>query len=916
MKKEDFTPKEWELMQDYMKYAPKEPRANLIQLIGNIDPREMEKGADSWAYIFWNRQLSDDQVDFLLNFKLRVPLYMDELAAKADMTVREAALMADELAHIGIIEYWADEKGVERVTLPIFCVGSFEQAMGNDWRMQKYPEMTVAFTHYTTESSTTNGPYLPMSNHGVHRVVPVEASIENETRRADWEEISTLIENSGDIYAVSKCVCRKMSEQRGKAAGETDYEWCLSIGHFADYLIRTGKGKKITKEQFLEKIKQAEERGFVHNISNANGTMPIEYICNCDYQTCYTIRAAMYSHNPSLCRSNFVAEVDETKCMACGSCTEVCPANAVRLGQKLPDKISGEIVYEDSKNPHNELIWGAEHHDPDFLLHRENTWSETGTAPCKSNCPAHIGIAGYMQLAARGKYREALELIKKDNPFPAICGSICNRRCEHVCTRGSLDEAVAIDEVKKFVAWQELKEENRYVPKKIHNKGHKIAVIGSGPAGLSCVYYLAVLGHDVTVFEKEGQLGGMLRYGIPSFHLEKEIIDAEIDVLRKLGVTFSLRIEIGKDRTIEELRQDGFKAFYLAIGAQAGRRLNIAGEDADGVMTGLDFMRRAAFDEKDLSGGNVVVIGGGNVAVDIARTAVRCGAGSVRMFCLESREMMPASPDEIAQAEEEGIQICPGWGPKEITGQDGKVKAIQFKKCLNTLDEQGRFRPEYDEKETCEETADLVITCAGQVIDWGGLLKNSEVEIRENRTVIADPFTYQTKEKDIFAGGDVYTGPKFAIDAIAAGKQGAQSLHRFVWGHDLRRGRDRLDYHTYMDADQLDLSQYDTAKREKAEIDVKKKLTFMDDRKIFTPEQVRKETSRCLHCGKAHVDHGMCLGCGVCTTRCKFDAIHLKKVFDCTPVPRERLGADVGMEIARRKELLAGKMKEKEETHA
>ena len=749
---------------------------------------------------------------------------------------------------------------------------------------------------------------MPMSNHGVHRTVPVETAIMNETHRADWEELSTLIEQTGGPYCVTKCICRDMREMRGEGSGEASKEWCLGLGHYAAYAIRTGHARELTKEEFLQKLRDAEKRGFVHNVSNANGPSPIEYICNCDFKSCYTLRAALYSHNPSIVRSNFTAQVDPDKCMACGSCVETCPMNAAKLGQRLPSKANGGIEYKDSLNPHNELVWGPEHHDPDYLLHRKNTWEETGTAPCKSNCPAHIGIAGYMHLAALGRYREALELIKKDNPFPAICGSVCNRRCEHVCTRGGVDEPVAIDEIKKFVAWQELNEEDRYVPEKIHKEGKKVAVIGAGPAGLSCAYYLAVLGHQVTVFEKEGKLGGMMRFGIPSFHLEKDIIDAEIDVLRRLGVKFTTGVEIGKDITLDDLRnKENFKAFYIAIGGQDGRRLGLPGEDSEGIMAGIEFMRRIALKDDYQLHGNVVVIGGGNVATNVARSAVRSGADKVSLFCLESRENMPASIDEIEGSESEGITINCGWGPMAIETKDGKISRMVFKKCLSTTDENGKFAPKFDEEDKFVQDADYVLVCIGQSVRWGSLLDGSAVKLRGNKTAEADNFTYQTAQPDIFVGGDAAYGPKFTIDAIASGKQGAESIHRFVWGHDLELGRDRLAYEKYMDRDDADVGEFDNAKRQQPTIDSAKKLTFSDERKVFTAEQVRKEANRCLRCGATHVDQGMCIGCGICTTRCKFDAIHLTKRFDCTPVPRELLMRDIGIEVERRKKLFAEK---------
>jgi NADPH-dependent glutamate synthase beta subunit-like oxidoreductase len=311
-----------------------------------------------------------------------------------------------------------------------------------------------------------------------------------------------------------------------------------------------------------------------------------------------------------------------------------------------------------------------------------------GTAPCKTKCPANISVQAYIQKAAEGKYTEALEVIKKDNPFPAVCGRICPHPCEDECTRGTVDEALAIDAVKMFIADQDLDASVRFVPKirsdfdPIEKAGKKVAVIGSGPAGLSCAYYLAVEGYEVTVFEKEKILGGMLTLGIPAFRLDRDVINAEIDVLKELGIEFKTGIEVGKDTTVHKLREQGFKAFYIAIGAQKGATLGIEGEDLDDVINGVDFLRSINLDNTPKLDGPVIVVGGGNVAIDVARTAVRAGASSVNLYCLESVEEMPALREEQDEAKEEGIVLNNCWGPKRILSENGKVTGVEFKTRL------------------------------------------------------------------------------------------------------------------------------------------------------------------------------------------------------------------------------------------
>ena len=775
-----------------------------------------------------------------------------------------------ELAQIGVCKVYHNEAGEEVFLVQIFAPGILEMMVNNDEQVKAHPQIGKAFEEYTRLRISGIAPNLPMGT-----VIPIETAISADTQSVPYERLSYYLDKY-DTFSVSDCSCRKSRRILGQGCGHLEHEMCIQMGTGAEYYIRTGRARQITRQEAEEILRKAEENGLMHQIPNIEGLGESAAICNCCACSCFAMRVATMFRSPDAIRSNYVSQVDKEKCVACGQCVENCPTNALRLGQKLCAK---QPVKEKSYDKVRDHVWGEKRWNVDYRENREDV-AESGTSPCKTACPAHIAVQGYIKLASQGKYTEALELIKKENPFPAVCGRICPRSCESACTRGDIDEPIAIDEIKKFIADQDLNENNRFIPKKRHDYRTPVAVIGSGPSGMSCAYYLALDGYQVTVFEKQEKPGGMLTMGIPGFRLEKNVVEAEIEVLRQLGVHFRTGVEVGKDVTIQQLRQQGFQAFYLAIGAQGGRKLNIPGEDAEGVVAGVDFLRSINLGSIPAMTGKTVVIGGGHVAIDVARAAARTAAVSVDMYCLEGRSEMPALPEEIREAEEEHVAIHNGYGPKEILVKDGRAVGVVFKKCLRVFDENHRFAPQYDENDTITVETDHVLLSIGQSIQWGNLLAGTAVVTRHNGTVEADPFTYQTAEPDIFAGGDVYTGPRFAIDAIAAGKEGAISIHRFVQpGQSLTYGRDRRQYHSF-DKENVVLESFDRMPRQKAGHSDRKEHSSGDNRLTFTEEQMKKETQRCLGCGAVQVDEYMCVGCGQCTTKCKFGAISLMRKYN------------------------------------
>ena len=865
------------------------PRENLLKLGSMITNRiGLKATADDPEYWGLASVMTDEMVEVALKMGVRKPKTTEQLMKLTKMEREPLEKLLTEMAWLGIVEYnWENLDGKnpnheKRWILPLFVPGSAEFLNMRKSQIDQNPEVAAFFERMTFLPLEKITPMVPPGGSGIGmHVIPVEKAIESENEAIGLEKISYWLDKYEGKYAKSMCSCRASRQKLGEGCGDDPENWCIAVGDMADYVVETQRGEYITKEEALDIFRRAEENGFVHQITNIDGEQKIFAICNCNVNICNALRTSQLFNTPNMSRSAYVAKVESENCVACGRCVEGCPAGAVKLGQKLCTK-DGPITYPRQELP-DASEWGPEKWAIDYRDKNRVNCYKTGTAPCKTACPAHIAVQGYLKLAAQGKYKEALQLIKRDNPFPAVCGRICNRRCEDACTRGTIDQAVAIDEVKRFIAQQDLNAETRFVPEKVIPKvdgefEEKIAIIGGGPAGLSCAYYLAEKGYRPTVFEKEKQPGGMLMHGIPEFRLEKDVIEAEINVLRALGVEFRCGVEVGRDVTIPELREQGYKGFYVAIGLQSGGRLGVPGEDAEGVKAGIELMREVNLEGKKELSGRVVVIGGGNIGADVARTALRCGAEKVSLYCLEDYDSMPMGVEDRTECEEDGIEIHAGWGQTEILAENGRCSGIRFRKCLSVRNAEGRFAPTFDDNTTEEVPCDMVLYCIGQKVDWKGLLTGTAVELNPNGTAKADPVTYQTAEPDLFVGGDVYTGQKFAIDAIAAGKQGAVSLHRWVQDATLTIGRDKREF-IELDKNNLLLEEasYDNTPRQRIGYNETLRKTFKDGRVAFTEEQVKAETARCLGCGASVVDPNKCIGCGICTTRCAFDAIHLHR---------------------------------------
>lgn len=844
-----------------------QPRELIQKLALHITDRKFVKeiktsDAEYYGMAPW---VTDEMAEVALTMKVHKVYKVDEILKMNKKHTREHLVeILEELCQVGIVEYKFENDinatGEKMYALPPYIVGSGEYMGMKKSMVEKEPTAAMLFDRMAFEPLKGFTQFVPPGGSGMAmHVVPVEKAIPAQSNSVSHEHLSYWL-NKYEIYATVPCVCRMSKEIIDEGAGEDYEDMCIAVGSMARYAVETHRGHYITYDEVMEILQRAEDQGCVHQITNLDGDQRILGICNCSPATCCAIRASQFFNCRNLSRSAYVAHVDTENCVACGKCVEVCPVGAVKLGQKLCTK-DGPIQYPKAEVP-DETRWPEEKWNPNYRYDARTNCHDTGTAPCKTACPAHIAIQGYLKMANEGRYSEALALIKQDNPFPAICGRVCNRRCEDACMRGNIDAPVAIDAVKKYIAELDLKAETRYIPEIRSEKRYgrfddvKVAVIGAGPAGLSCAYYLALMGYYPTVFEKNKHPGGMMRYGIPEYKLGKKVINAEIEVLKELGVEIRCGVEIGKDITVEQLRKEGYKSFYVAIGAQKAAALGIPGEEL--ALGGVDFLHEVAEGKKPALGKKVVVVGGGNVAIDVARTAIKLGVKDVTVVYRRTEKDMKADALEVKEAREDGVKFLFEHKPVEIVSKDGKITAFR---C-----------------ECGDIGCDTVIAAIGQKIDLGGIAAEG-LALTEKGTVIAKELTYQTNVPDIFAGGDVQTGPKFVIDAIAAGREAAISMHRYMRPHSsLTLNRNRRDY-IELDKSKVVLP-LDKIKAPERQCEAYETLT---------EEQVRFETSRCLGCGASIVDENRCIGCGLCTTRCHFDAIHLSRdVPECSNlVPRE-----------------------------
>jgi NADPH-dependent glutamate synthase beta subunit-like oxidoreductase len=524
-----------------------------------------------------------------------------------------------------------------------------------------------------------------------------------------------------------------------------------------------------------------------------------------------------------------IKQIDDAKCIGCGVCVNSCAMDVLRLNHFLTDK--EEIT------------------------------------PCRSACPAGVNMRGYIHLLTQGKLEEAMKLIREELPLPAVTGHVCFHPCEKECARKEVDEAVNINALERYVADYWLQEKAKPA---LRIYLRKVAIIGSGPAGLAAAYDLVKMGYPVTVFESQPLLGGMLRTGIPEYRLPGNILDAQIDYIRGMGVDFKTGVTFGKDLTLSGLKKKEYQAILLAIGAQQSRKIDTEGAQLTDVLWGLDFLRDVKLKRKVKAKERVVVIGGGNVAIDAALTALRLGARDVRMICLECREEMPAHEEAIRTAMDEGVDISVSWGPKRVVGDRKRVKGIELIRCLSVYDKTGRFKPSFDENTTRSMETDMVIFAIGESTDLSVLPGGMKTD---NNHILADPVTLETSLPGVFAAGVAVSGPGSVVEAIASGKKAAVSIDRYLRGIDLKAGRE-AEVNVVNKPPREGIEKRPRQATSLLPIDQRKR-SFREIKAGFDKETAEQEERRCMACGsKAFVKYlEDCMTCYTCERDCPEKAI-------------------------------------------
>ncbi len=752
----------------------------------------------------------------------QTPAKLSDLVASTGRDKEEFHAMLKHMAGKGIVHPHTVD-GEDAYSLFPTAVGLWETSFAKGESTPETEKLARLWRQYYLdgwgEKMVSGGtPYM--------RVIPVDTSVNPEKEVYSYEKAADLIKEY-DYICVLHCPCREAARLEGKGCGKPT-ETCFHFGELAEFFVKKGFGREITQQEAMDILDMTEKAGLIHTVANSK-QMGVA-MCSCCTCCCTQYRAATeFGREHVVEQSRFAAKVDTDKCIACRRCEERCMPSAFSLKKTVTDRL---------------------------------------VPPCEDACPAGINVPGYVALIGEGREIDAYNLILKNNPFPAVCGRVCTHPCELSCTRNQVDAPVAIRHLKRYITDTVFENYTPEAVEALPKNGKSVGIVGAGPSGLSCGYYLALLGFDVDVYESQPVAGGVLAYGIPEYRVPRSVLAKEIDMIEKAGVKIHLNTDIGKEITFDRLRKD-HDALYLAIGTQSSKKAGIPGEDLPGVYDGLNFLREVSLGEKPQIGKTVVVVGGGNVAVDVARSALRLGAASVSILYRREREDMPAFEEDVLEALEDGVKIINSFAPKEILGKE-KVTGVEFMRCTQVRDESGAVTLTYDVCDITSIDCDTVITAIGQSPDISFV-----TGLSDQGRLTTDPATRMTSLDGVFAGGDLVRGSDVAIAAIADGKEAAIAIDVYLGGKGVLNTGIAVD----IPAPDLTVRPYLGDRYPLERLDKSERVCSFDEVvKGYCKENAIGEAKRCLRCDqqlREEVDPAKCMGCGLCVTTCPGEAITL-----------------------------------------